>query len=311
MLEKFDSSELSVIIPLFNEEGSIGNLLKKLTETKLLQNIEIIVIDDGSTDKSVEIVEKYHNVRLVKHRVNRGYGAAITTGIRHAGREFLVWIDGDGQHRIDDLIGVSSALINQNLDYCIGVRDNRSHHEKSRALGKFILKTLVNIAAGQRIADFNSGLRGFKTSVIQRYTHLLPMRFGASTVTTLLMKEQKHIGMDIPIVVEKRIGTSTVRQIRDGFLSTLVILRVVLLFKPLIFFGSIGGILVVAGSIYGIIKTLLVGLGFPTLASLTISLGVQTFFFGILADQISLMRRERLNHFEIQQDKKQNDFILS
>lgn len=304
MLKKFNSSNLSIIIPLFNEEKSIGDLLKKITKHKLLQNAEIIVIDDGSTDKSVEIVEKYPNVYLVKHRMNQGYGAAITTGIKHAKRDFLVWVDSDGQHKIEDLIRVSSVLINQNLDYCIGIRDNRSHHEKSRVLGKFILKTIVNIAAGQRITDFNSGLRGFKTSVIQHYTHLLPVRFGASTVTTLLMKEQKHLGMEVPIIVEKRTGTSTVHQIRDGFLSTLIILRVVLLFKPLIFFGSVGWILILGGGIYGITKSLQVGLGFPTLASLMISLGVQSFFFGILADQISLMRRERLNHFETYQDKK-------
>jgi phosphoglycerol transferase MdoB-like AlkP superfamily enzyme len=74
-----------------------------------------------------------------------------------------------------------------------------------------------------------------------------------------------------------------------------IILHIVLLFKPLKFFGLIGGVLITAGMIYGIVKALLVGLGIPVLASLIVILGVQSFFFGLICDQISALRRERFS----------------
>lgn len=294
-MTRSSQKELSIIIPVYNEAEGISIILSRLCTEESLKDAEIIVVDDGSTDHTSEKVNLFPRVRLVRHPVNRGYGAAIATGIKAAEGKFLVWFDGDGQHRVEDLIKVSQTLIQKNLDYCIGVRNSHSYQDSNRKLGKFILRQAVRFVAQKPIKDFNSGLRGFKKEVIMRYLHLFPKRFGASTLTSLLMIERGYIGEEIPITVCKRIGKSSVKQISDGFGTLVLLLRFFLLFKPIHFFGGIGIILILSGAIYGVIKSFTIHKGFPVFAALLILLGVQSFFFGLICDQISSLRKERLD----------------
>lgn len=283
----------SVIVPVFNEEVGIRHTLQSLTSCEKLKDYEIIVVDDGSSDQTNQIVQTFPGVRLIRHPYNRGYGSAIRSGARIARGDFVLWFDGDGQHRVEDLITVAEKLQSKNLEYCIGVRGEASFEESNRKLGKWLIKQVVQFAAGTHIPDFNSGLRGFKREVLQQYLHLLPKGFGASTLTTLLMIEEDHYGETVPILVKQRFGKSTVKQLRDGLRTLQIILHIVLLFKPLKFFGLLGGLLILAGGAYGLAKALLIGLGFPVLSAILIILGVQSFFFGLLCDQVSALRRER------------------
>jgi glycosyltransferase involved in cell wall biosynthesis len=287
------SAELSIIIPAYNEEKGIATVLENLCKEPSLYKAEIIVVDDGSSDSTSAKIEMFPRVHLVKHRVNQGYGAAIITGVHASTRRYIIWFDADGQHRIEDLKVVSQALIGNSMDYCIGIRDGRSYQEIKRKFGKYILKLTVRLAAGQKVRDYNSGLRGFKKEVLKCYLHLLPRGFGASTTTTLLMLERGYIGGEIPIIVSERIGISSVKQFRDGFQTIVLILRIFLLFKPLQFFGSIGITALVLGSVYGIWEAIAYRLGFPVFAAIVIIFGLQSFFFGLLCDQVSSLRRER------------------
>lgn len=288
-------AQISILIPAYNEQEGIAYTLEKLSTCAALDSAEIIVVDDGSTDNTAEIARSFPRVRLVQHSVNRGYGAAIVSGLRASRRAYIVWCDSDGQHRVDDLLAVASRLVTRQLEYVIGVRGADSFQDSSRKPGKWLLRQVVHFAAGGPVPDFNSGLRGFRRDVLSRYLHLLPKGFGASTLTTLLMIEGNHIGESVPITVNARMGKSSVRQLRDGLRTLQIILRIVLLFKPMQFFGLLGSTLILIGLIYGFAKALIVGLGFPVLAALIVILGVQAFFFGFLGDQISAMRRERFN----------------
>lgn len=285
----------SIIIPAYNEEAGIEHTLRSLSNLGSLGNFEIIVVDDGSTDCTSQIVRSIPGIKLIKHPYNLGYGSAIRSGVRASKGDYILWFDGDGQHQVDDLLAVAERLSMNNLEYCIGVRGETSYEETNRKFGKWLIKQAVQFAAGQSVPDFNSGLRGFKREILQQYLHLLPRGFGASTLTTLLMIEGSHYGETIPITVTRRYGKSTVRQLRDGLRTLQIVLHIVLLFKPLKFFGLIGALLILTGGVYGMTKALLVGLGFPVLGSLLIILGVQSFFFGLLCDQISALRRERFN----------------
>jgi glycosyltransferase involved in cell wall biosynthesis len=289
-------ADTSIIIPAYNEEGGIGQTLDSLCNHPELQDAEIIVIDDGSIDRTKEIVQCFDRVRLIRHVRNRGYGAAIADGVKASSRSYVAWFDADGQHRVEDLVAVIDALAINDWDYCIGVRDKRSHGVRNRKVGKFILKHSVNLMAGQPVKDFNSGLRAFRRDVILPYVHLLPRGFGASTTTTLLMLERRYFGGDVPIVVQPRIGKSSVSPIRDGLLTLLLLLRIFLLFKPMVFFGGIGLTLIATGCIYGFYEAIRFREGFPVFAALIIILGVQSLFFGLLSDQVSTMRRERFEH---------------
>jgi glycosyltransferase involved in cell wall biosynthesis len=287
-------SQISIVIPAYNEEDAIGLTMALLIGEPRLAQAEIIVVNDGSHDQTTKIVRQFARVHLFEHQVNLGYGAAISTGIRQATRPYVIWYDSDGQHRVEDLLKIADTLVNDQLEYCIGVRKAHSHQVANRWLGKAVLRLAVRFTAGQSIEDFNSGLRGFKRSVILRYLHLLPRGFSASTTTTLLMLERNHLGRNVPILVHKRIGQSSVKQIRDGLRTLLTILRIFLLFKPLYFFSVISLLLITFGSIYGLGRAFTTGRGIPVLAALLIILGLQSLFFGILSDQISLLRRERL-----------------
>lgn len=289
---------VTIVIPAYNEEDGIGQTLDELCKTDALHNFEILVVNDASTDHTPVVVSEFPRVRLINHTINRGYSGALITGMRRAKGDYVIWYDADGQHRCEDLVNVADTLLSEHLDYCIGVRSAESHEVQSRRLGKNVLRFIVRIAAGQPVQDFNSGLRGFRRDLILRYLHLLPEGFGASTMTTLIMIERHHLGSEVPIVVRERIGTSTVKPLRDGFRTMMIILRIVLLFKPLLFFSTIGLTLIVFGTIYGIIETITVGQGFPVFGALVIILGVQAFFFGLLNDQISLQRRERFEKYE-------------
>jgi glycosyltransferase involved in cell wall biosynthesis len=285
--------QISVIMPAYNEVEGIGRVLEELCLEPALADAELIVIDDGSTDGTNLEVARFPRVRLVKHRINKGYGSAIATGVKASLGQYVVWYDSDWQFRVEDLVQVTQTLVNNDLDYCVGVREKDSYQEPGRLIGKFILGTVVRIAASRPVQDFNSGLRGYRKEVIKRYLHVLPRGFGASTTMTLLMLGRGYYGLEVPIVVRQRLGKSSVKLFRDGFRTLMIILRIFLLFRPMRFFGSIGIALILAGSIYGLDKAFRIHTGFPVLASLVVILGLQAFFFGLISDQISQSRLER------------------
>jgi len=286
----------SIIIPVYNEEAALGGVLSILCAEPKLYDAEIIVVDDGSVDTSAAIAEQFsERVRLVRHGRNMGYSRALVTGMREACGEFVIWIDSDGQHRVDDLVRIMERLEEGDVEFCVGVRDAQSHQEKSRVLGKWILRHAVNFAARQQVPDFNSGLRGFRRSVLLPYLHLLPERFGASTTTSLLVLERGYRGAYVPITVLQRQGRSSVKIVRDGLRTLMLILRIFLLFRPLHFFGIVGLAATGLGCFYGLWVALAEKSGFPVFGLVIIVFGIQTAFLGLLMDAISALRRDRLD----------------
>lgn len=294
-VEQIQMKDVSIIIPAYNEEGGIRSTLEELKADEQLKDCEIIVIDDGSKDKTYEEAASVTGVRVLRHRVNRGYGTAIATGSRACTGKIIAWYDADGQHRPEDLVKVLRKMMDEDLDYCIGVRGKDSFVDKSRVLGKSVLKTFVNWMAKEPMGDFNSGMRAFKRDVFMRYVSLLPKRFGASTVTTFIMQERYYIGAEVPIVVRQRVGKSTVKQVRDGLRTISLIMNIILLFRPMEVFGTAGIFTILLGSVYGIVRAVLGGRGIPTLAAIVILFGIQILFFGVFSSQISQLRIERFD----------------
>jgi glycosyltransferase involved in cell wall biosynthesis len=161
--------QISIIIPTYNEDKAIGETISTLLKEPSLLQAEIIVIDDGSNDETAKIIRTFPRVHLCQHRVNLGYGAAVSTGMRHATRPYVIWFDSDGQHQVEDLLNIAKALVNDDLDYCIGIRQPGSDQVTKRVLGKSVLRFLVQLTAGRPVADFNSGLRGFRRELILHY----------------------------------------------------------------------------------------------------------------------------------------------
>ena len=291
LLPEDSLTKLSVIIPAYNEEDAVGATLTELREA--CPQVEIIVVDDGSSDRTAAVAGGIEGVRVLSHARHRGYGAALKTGIRSTARPYVAWYDADGQHRPEDLLAVVAPVLKGEKDVVIGVRGKDSARVRDRVLGKAVLGWVAWLVSGERIPDLNSGLRCFRRSVVARYLHLFPDGFSASTTSTLMVLKRGYRVGYVPIVVKSRVGASTVRIFADGFATLQLIMRIVVLFEALKVFALLGAVLLVPGLIYGFAVAVLRGEGFPTLAGTAVISGLLTFFIGILADQVVELRKER------------------
>ncbi|MBN1421168.1 MAG: glycosyltransferase family 2 protein [Planctomycetes bacterium] len=277
----------TIIIPILNEREAIAGTLRGLVERGFHERHEIIVVDDGSTDGSGEVVATFAGVRLVRHGTNRGYGAALKTGIRQARTEKLVFLDGDGQHSPEGIEEVVRLLDTYPL--VIGERGPDSRQERSRLLGKRLVRILGEYLLGQKLPDFNSGFRGFRKRALLPILGILPSGFSFSTTSTLAFIKLGYECAAIPIRVSPRVGRpSNVRFFRDGLKTALLVLRIVMLFNPLKIFCPASFLFGAAGAGWGIAGAILAR-RIPNSAVLTVVLGMFLFFIGLLADQISLL----------------------
>lgn len=282
--------KFSVIIPAFNEAQGLLKVLNSLTE--LFPSEEIIVVDDGSNDKTHEIACSFNKVKVIRHEKNYGYGASLKTGINHASTEKLVFFDADGQHGTEDIKKFVDYL--NNYDLVSGERINDQGINMARLPGKMILRMVVNFLANTKLKDINCGFRAVKKSAIKKYLFLLPDGFSFSTTTILLFLKRRYRIKFVPIQIKKRMGKSSVKQLRDGFNTLLLIIRLITLFDPLRIFTSMGMFFALFGVFYGIYKMMTVGFGLPVGALLFLTIGLFSFLLGILCDQISSLRLERL-----------------
>jgi glycosyltransferase involved in cell wall biosynthesis len=279
-------STTSVVIPAYNEAVAIGEVIKAV---RAIDSYEILVVDDGSTDGTAKVAEA-HGVRVIRLRHNRGYGAALKAGIRAAKQDIIVTLDADGQHDPTDIPRLLETLAE--CDLATGARTRDSHTSWLRRPGKFVLGQAANYLAGMRLPDLNCGLRAFKRDVAMRYFHILPNGFSFSTTLLLAMLKGGYEVTFVPVVTHERIGKSEVKQVRDGMATLLLIIRTIALFDPLKVFlpVSLAQFLLALGYV---LLTMIIYqvLNIPSGAILLFVSSILTFMFGILADQISALRR--------------------
>jgi len=282
--------QATVIIPAYNEEASIGPLLDKIIATGLNHKYEIIVVDDGSNDRTAEIVTAYP-VRLLRHGTNKGYGASLKTGIRKATCDKVIMLDSDGQHDPVYIDQVYDMLFD--FEMVIGERDSKSHQVGTRKSGKWIIRKTGEMLVDQKLPDYNSGMRGFQRELILNLLHLMPNGFSFSTTSTLaFLKEGYSIGT-FPINVVERVGrSSNVRFMKDGSKTFLLLFRIIMLFNPLKVFFPASLMFTFFGLVWGINGYLFFG-RFPNSGTVLITLGMFMFFFGLLADQIAILNRKK------------------
>jgi len=285
---KQTESQVSVLIPVYNEEVGIKLLLDKIIELKFHELYEVLVINDGSSDHSLEVVKNYP-VRVYSHSVNKGYGAALKTGIRKAKGEKIVILDSDGQHDPAEIPQIVSLLDDHEM--VIGTRDKDSFQVRTRQVGKRMIKWIGEYLVEQKLPDYNSGYRGFNKELIRNMLHIMPNGFSFSTTSTLaFLKEGYAIGT-IPIMVKERVGrSSNVKYFKDGAKTIMLILRIIMLFNPLKIFFPASLIITAAGIAFGIYGYLIVE-RFSNGAIVLTILGMFLFFIGLVADQISIMNR--------------------
>lgn len=277
----------TLIIPAYNEAMEIGSVLKKLGHP--LNCAEIIVVDDGSTDDTTKIASA-NGARVISHLYNRGYGAALKTGISSAKTDIVITYDADGQHRPEDLEKI--AKIANQYDMVVGARDKGSQKDWLRAPGKGFLSLFVNVLCGYKVPDLTSGLRSFKTPIIKKYLHLMPDGFSMSTTSTIAFLRMGYSVKYIPIITESRKGRKSSVKIKDGFRVIMLILNLIVLFNPQRIFLPVSLFFFLLGTGYFIGYSLLVELDLTPTMILFVMVGVIIFFMGIICEHISAIRRE-------------------
>lgn len=285
---------LAVIVPAFNEGDGLAAILPELIKKTKEFGWKIIVVNDGSTDNTAKICEKFEpEVKLINHRHNHGYGAAIKSGIRIATTEWIATFDADGEHSVEDLVSLANNV--EDFDAVIGMRTKNPHYSLLRRPGKFILKHICNIITGEKIYDINCGLRIIKRKAVLKIFGLTSDKFSFSTTSTISLI---NMGYDIKfhkITGGKRIGKSTVKPIQDGFETILLALRLATLFNPIRIFLPLALFLIFTGVTYQIFEFFTRGLTIEKSAILLIISGLICFFFALQQDQISSLRREIAN----------------
>lgn len=286
-------SVLTIVIPAFNERSSLETNLPLWLEACRQRGWRLIVVDDGSQDGSEEVIRAYAGEPILaayRHRANRGYGSALKTGLYHADTPFVVTMDADGQHQIEDVDRLLDAMTTRDADLAIGARVINRTSGVYRRLGKALIRLVARILFGARLRDLNSGFKLYRTEVVSRLLPWCPDSMAFSDVVALLHLNLGLQVVEVPVLVRPRhTGRSTINTMTA--VDTVVeIVNVLMWFRPLKIFLPAGVLLVVTGVGWAI-PLLLAGRGLSS-ASLLLTLGgMMVGVVGLLAEQLAQLRR--------------------
>jgi len=279
---------VSIILPVYNEENNLAELIKRIR--KVGPDFEIIVIDDGSEDSTQEIANAAQ-VKVIRHPYNRGNGAAIKTGVKEAKGEVLVMMDSDMQHPPEEIPRLLEFF--PKYDMAVAARGKNADVSKFRGLGNFLLKKTAELLSGHNISDLTSGFRAIKRDKITEFVHLFPERYSYPTTITIAMFKAgyfvKYLHLDT--IQKRREGKSQLKPFKDGFRFIAIMLRIIMLFDPQKIFFPASLILLFLGGAFACYTIFF----FASIRNLSVTMficGIFTFLFGLLAEQVSLLRRD-------------------
>ena len=294
--------DLTIVIPLYNEAQSLPHFLPELIQTCKTKNWLLILVNDGSRDDSAKVLAQYENDPVVKvfhHKVNRGYGGALKTGLSSVKTRYVVTMDGDGQHKISDVDAIYQFALQSDADMLIGSRSEMEHVNLYREFGKWIIRNFTRILVPLPIYDLNSGFKLYRTDLVHRYLYLCPDTMAFSDVITLLFLNQGHLVLEFPISVKKRIAGSSSIGTHTAFQTIMEILNLAMLVNPLRIFLPLSLLCLAAGLLWGI-PIVLAGRGVSVGSMLAIVLSALFFFLGLIASQLASIRL----HLAIKDDNK-------
>ena len=303
-------NKLSVVIPALNEEDSIESVMSRVLSTRSglnavgFQDLELIIVDDGSTDRTPELVRATDGARLISHRTNGGYGAALKTGFAAATGNWVGFLDADGTYPAEYFPALCDAALEQDADIVIGSRMAGAKSEMPfvRRVGNIIFANLVSLISARHITDSASGMRVFKKSILERI-YPLPDGLNLTPVMSTRALHERLNMIEVPIPYSERAGRSKLNVMRDGVRFAQSIVWTALAYNPVRPLGLFGlaaiavtllvGILLVAQRLQGV--TLLSALGiFAVFTAVVLGVvGVSLFTLGAMFNYlVSLFYRQ-------------------
>jgi glycosyltransferase involved in cell wall biosynthesis len=289
--KKTPEQELTIVIPVYNEAAALPHFLPNLMTICKTKDWQVIFVDDGSTDLSAQIlagIEAKPFTKVLHHKLNKGYGGALKTGISAATTKYVMTLDADGQHDIADIESLLDFAHKTNADMVVGTRSVK-HASPYRELGKWIIRRFTSILVPLPVQDLNSGFKLYQTRLVQQYLSLCPDSMAFSDVITLLFLNQRHLVLEHPISVRHRTTGSSSISTHTAFQTVIEILSLVMLVNPLRIFLPLSIICIAVGLLWGI-PSMLAGRGVSVGSMLAIVLGALFFFLGLIANQLSSIR---------------------
>jgi glycosyltransferase involved in cell wall biosynthesis len=280
--------DLSIIIPVCNEAPNLKELLDGI-QLLQLPSAEIIVVDDGSTDGSAEIAMG-GGANVVRHPYNIGNGAAVKSGMRAAAGKFVLLMDGDGQHKAEDI----PKLLAQAPGYhmVVGARSKGSKLRFHRYVANLVYNLLASYVTQFDVQDLTSGFRLLSRRDALRFIDLLPNTFSYPTTLTLAFLRSGLTVKYVPIQSLYRSGQSKISLIADGIRFLLIITKIATLFSPLRVFLPVSLFFFFAG-MTNYAYTYFTENRFTNMSVFALTTAVIIFMLGLISEQIALLRMER------------------
>ena len=277
-------SSLSIVIPAKNEVGAIGTAVAGAREA--CPEAEIIVVDDGSDDDTAAVA-KEAGATVIRHPESLGNGAAVKAGARAATGDVIAFMDGDGQHSAAEFAALLEKL-DAGYDMVIGARDSGSHANVGRLYANGIYNVVASWLTGRRIPDLTSGFRVVRAALFKQFLYLLPNGFSyPTTITMAFLRAGYPISFE-PIPVDKRIGKSHIRPVRDGVRFLVIIFKIATLYSPLKIFLPISAGFFATGLGWYAYTFSTMG-RFTNMSMLLLSASVIVFLIGLISEQITAL----------------------
>lgn len=275
---------VSIILPAKNEAENLRRLLPTLLRE--MNDAEIIVVDDGSSDDTSRICEE-GGVRVVRHPYSQGNGAAIKSGARAATGDVLVFMDADGQHQPRDVHRLLEKLAS-GYDMVVGARARSSQATAGRWLANSFYNRLASLMVDRDVRDLTSGFRAVRAPLFRQFIHLLPNTFSyPTTITMAFFRAGFSVGYE-DIEVLARGGKSHIKPLQDGMRFLLIIFKIATLHSPLRLFFPISLLFFVVAFLYGS-YTLAAKGSFTNMSALLFSVSVLIFLIGLVSEQITAL----------------------
>jgi len=279
-----DGLTISIVIPAKNEAQNLELLLPKLASNG--EFLECIVVDDGSTDETVEVCNK-HGVRVISNPYSKGNGAAIKTGAKATSGDIIVFMDGDGQHRPEDISRLLEKIA-QGYDMVVGARSRKSQADSYRAMGNGIYNRLARWMTGQKVDDLTSGFRAVRAEHFKEFLYLLPNGFSyPTTITMAFFRSGFSVGY-VSIETERRLGDSHISLVKDGIRFLIIIFKVGTLYSPLKVFFPVSACFFFTGVCYYLYTFISDG-RFTNMGAVLFMTAVLVFLIGLVSEQVTTL----------------------
>jgi glycosyltransferase involved in cell wall biosynthesis len=288
---------LSIVIPCYNEAKSLPVVLPELISFVNQRDYRLIITNDGSKDESLQILQAHfageNRCVVINHKVNRGYGGAIKSGIQHADTDYIITIDADGQHYLEDVEKLFQLIQLQDADMIVGSRKGQQEASAFRSIGKSLIRGIAKFLMPMNIHDINSGMKIYDTSLAKRYLPLCPDAMAYSDIIALVFINQRHKVGEETIRIKPRVAGDSTINVKTAYETIMEIVNVVILFNPMRIFLAIAISFVLSAVVwdYHIFRR---GGGVSTGAGMLIVSGFIFFMLGLVTEQLSQIRKMQI-----------------